>query len=187
MAKIIINRLLFPGNGHPFSCFVFLFVILFTSIAFTKDKDAHIKSPDLSGITLKGDTISLSDYKGKIVLVDFWASWCAPCREELPFLVEFYEMHKSDNFAMITVNIDNKLENVTSFLDDLKSKPSFPVLLDQTQSFPPIFKLQAMPTTLFIDAEGYIRFTHTGFSKSHKKIIAEELQILLKELKQSKQ
>ena len=82
--------------------------VLFVSIAGTvycQDAENEI-APDFSGKTPDGKVIKLSDYKGKVVLVDFWASWCSPCREEMPELIKFYKTHGNSDFEILAVNID---------------------------------------------------------------------------------
>ena len=88
---------------------VLLFVFLATGISQEKNGSP---APDFTGKTLQGKEIKLSDYLGKVVLVDFWASWCLPCHEEMPELIKFYRSHNNSNFELIAVNIDNKEENM---------------------------------------------------------------------------
>ena len=138
-------------------------------------------APNFEGKTLKSKELKLSDYSGKVVLLDFWASWCPPCREEMPQLIKFYRAHKDSNFQLIAINIDDKKDNVTHFLDKLFPEPSFPIVLDNNQKIPPLFNIQAMPTTIFIDKKGKIRFWHNGFKDSYVNDFNSELTQLLKE------
>ncbi len=138
-------------------------------------------APDFEGKTIKAKEIKLSDYSGKVVLIDFWASWCPPCREEMPALIDFYDSHKNSKFQLIAVNIDDKEENMQSFLDNLFPEPEFPIIADNKQKIPPLFNIEAMPTTIFIDKKGKIRFWHNGFQKSYVNDFNSELAQLLKE------
>ena len=87
-----------------------LFLIVFSlTIGYAKQDNKNI---NLWGKTLDGKEIKLSDYKNKIILLDFWASWCIPCREEMPELIKFYNKHKKEDFVIIGINIDDHSENM---------------------------------------------------------------------------
>lgn len=157
-----------------------LILNVYISSGFCQDK-VGTPAPNFEGKTLRSKEIKLSDYAGKVVLIDFWASWCPPCREEMPQLIKFYREHKNSNFQLIAVNIDNKKDNATQFLDNFIPEPSFPIILDDTQKIPALFNIQAMPTTIFIDKKGKIRFWHNGFKESYVDDFNSELTQLLKE------
>lgn len=160
---------------------IFIFLITtFISIGICQEAEGSL-APAFEGKTPNGKEIKLSDYSGKVVLIDFWASWCPPCREEMPELIKFYKAHKDPHFEIIAVNIDNDTKNMQSFLDKLTSKPDFPVLVDNNQQIPPLFEIEAMPTTIFIDKKGNIRFRHDGFKESYVNDFNQELTQLLKE------
>lgn len=160
--------------------FAFLLLAAFLSNSFSQEKE-DTPAPDFQGKTLKGKEIDLSALRGKVVLLDFWASWCPPCREEMPKLVRFYEEHKKSDFQLIAVNIDNKASNMQHFLDKLFPTPEFPIIADNTQKIPALFNIEAMPTTIFIDKKGNIRYRHDGFKDAYVKDFNSELSQLLKE------
>ena len=157
-----------------------IFLTLFISKGFCQEKVGSA-APDFQGKTIKSKEITLSDYAGKVVLIDFWASWCPPCREEMPALIDFYDTHKNPKFELIAINIDDKKENMQRFLDNLFPEPEFPIIEDHNQKIPPLFNIQAMPTTIFIDKKGKIRFWHNGFKTSYINDFNSELTQLLKE------
>lgn len=136
-------------------------------------------APEFIGKTAEGQEVKLSDFKGKVVLLDFWASWCAPCLKEMPFLVEFYEQNKDAEFMVIAINIDDKAANMNKFLQKLKTGVPFPVIHDAKKEIPPLYNPESMPTTVFIDKKGIIRYRHTGFKDSYKEEFAQELATLL--------
>ena len=105
----------------PVKYFFILLVTAFAGIGNCQEKD-DLLAPDFKGKTSGGKEIKLSDYLGKVVLIDFWASWCPPCREEMPELIKFYKTHKDTAFELIAVNIDNESENMQRFLDKLISE-----------------------------------------------------------------
>jgi len=157
-----------------------LLIITFVSTGICQDKVGSL-APDFVGKTTQGKTIKLSDYIGKVVLIDFWASWCPPCREEMPELIKFYKLHNDPKFELIAVNIDKESDNMQHFLDNLFPKPGFPIIVDNNQQIPSLFKIEAMPTTIFIDKKGKIRFRHDGFKQSYINDFNTELTQLLKE------
>jgi thiol-disulfide isomerase/thioredoxin len=160
--------------------FSILFLIIFVNIGFTQEKVGSL-APDFNGKTIDDKEIKLSDHIGKVVLIDFWASWCPPCREEMPALIKFYRSHKNPKFQLIAVNIDNKKENMENFLDKLFPEPAFPIVVDNEQKIPALFNIEAMPTTIFVDKKGKIRFWHNGFKESYVNDFDSELTQLLKE------
>ena len=152
----------------------------FVSIGVCQEKDDSI-APDFKGKTSEGKEIKLSDYAGKVVLIDFWASWCPPCREEMPELIKFYKSHNDPKFQLIAINIDNDKANIEKFLDKLSPKPGFPIIADNEHQIPGLFNIEAMPTTIFIDKKGKIRFRHDGFKQSYINDFNDELTQLLKD------
>lgn len=162
--------------------FVFLILLIKISIA---DELTGKTAPAFSLIDTKGKDINLSDFRGKVVLLDFWATWCVPCNKEFPYLIKFYQEHYKDDFIILAVNIDNNKENMNRFLREqyLESYVShkFPVIFDKDKKIPPLYKLESMPTSIFIDKKGIIRYIHTGFNDTRKKEFREELATLLRE------
>jgi thiol-disulfide isomerase/thioredoxin len=139
------------------------------------------KAPDFTGRTADGRAITLSGYIGRVVLVDIWASWCGPCKEEMPFLVEADSAFQAEGLSILAVNIDKDPKNAAAFLSGLKKKPGFPVLQDGSAKIPPLYKPEGMPTTVLIDRKGIIRYRHTGFKPEKKDAILAEIRGLLNE------
>jgi thiol-disulfide isomerase/thioredoxin len=161
----------------------YLFIVVFSVLignSFCQDSNDQ-QAPDFEAKTSDGKDIKLSDYAGKVVLIDFWASWCPPCREEMPELIKFYKKHNDPQFQLIAINIDNNTENMNHFLEKLFPKPSFPIVVDNNQKIPSLFDIEAMPTTIFIDKKGKVRFRHDGFKDSYVDDFNSELTQLLKE------
>lgn len=160
--------------------FLVLFTIVFMSVGLCQEKD-YLLAPNFKGNTADGKEIKLSDYAGKVVLIDFWASWCPPCREEMPELIKFYNAHGDSLFELIAINIDKEPANMKAFVDKLFPKPGFPILSDTDQQIPALFNIQSMPTTIFLDKKGNIRYRHDGFKLSYINDFSEELTTLRKE------
>lgn len=136
-------------------------------------------APDFECVTADGKTVRLSDYRGKVVVLDFWASWCGPCREEMPFLSHLYRLNQAQGFEVLAINIDNKRENMKKFLAKLDQKPTFSILLDPQKAVPRMYEIESMPTTVFIDRAGVVRYRHNGFTKSDEEVLEHTLQVLL--------
>jgi thiol-disulfide isomerase/thioredoxin len=138
-------------------------------------------APIFSGKTLDGKPVRLSDYRGRVILLDFWASWCKPCKEEFPFLIETDKHFNSRGLTILTVNIDKNIKNVRQFISGLETPPAFPVILDDKAGIPPLYKLEGMPTTILIDRNGLIRYIHVGFKSDKKAEYLEQIKTLLEE------
>jgi peroxiredoxin len=113
---------------------------------------------------LGGDgSIRLSDYKGQVVYLDFWASWCAPCRVSLPLLSRLRDQLNGQGFEVVAVDVDQNPEDGRRFL---ASYPvSYPVASDSTGRFTSEYELIGMPSSFLIDRQGRVRFVHQGFKK----------------------
>ena len=119
-------------------------------------------APDFELATLTDVTVRLSDYRGKKVILNFWASWCPPCRVEMPHMENYYEENKgAENVEIIAVNMtkterggDDKIERVEEFVND--NKLTFPILLDETGEVMKLYQIMAYPTTYIINPEGVI-------------------------------
>jgi thiol-disulfide isomerase/thioredoxin len=135
-------------------------------------------APEFTAQTRDGQTISLKDYRGKVVVLDFWASWCGPCRDEMPFLMSLSARNKEKAFQLITVNIDDKSENMEKFLSKIWSEAGV-FVVDRKKEIPKLYNLETMPTTVFIDREGVIRYWHDGFTASDEEQYESELSRLL--------
>ena len=108
-----------------------------------------------------GRQVSLAQFKGDVVMINFWASWCGPCRQEMPLLDSIYRKYKDMGFELIGVNVepDSKAANAW-----LKATPvTYPVLYDPQSKVSQLYQVQAMPTTVIIDRSGTVRFLHRGY------------------------
>jgi peroxiredoxin len=123
-------------------------------------------APPFSLSKLDGTTVSLADYRGKKVVVSFWASWCGPCRMEMPVLRAFYEKnHKlHDNFEILAVSLDDNRRDPEEYAESLKL--SFPVLLDLDSATGKAYGAESIPTLYVIDESGTVRYGQVGFDPS---------------------
>jgi thiol-disulfide isomerase/thioredoxin len=117
-------------------------------------------APDFTGTTVDGRTITLSDLKGKLVLVNVFASWCGPCRVETPHLVEAYNELDRDRVEFIGLNLQETPEAVEFFKDEFFI--NYPLVLNESGDLTNIYSPIGLPTTWFIDRDGVIRFRFSG-------------------------
>ena len=112
-------------------------------------------APDFQLQDLNGQTVSISNLRGKPVLINFWATWCPPCRGEMPYLQEIYEEWASRDLVILTINIGEGSPTVEAFMQS--NNLSFTVLLDTKQDVAQKYNIQYIPTTFFIDKDGIIQ------------------------------
>jgi peroxiredoxin len=115
------------------------------------------QAPDFTALTPQGETVSLNDLRGQVVLINFWATWCAPCRVEMPAIQARYNR---GGFTVLAVDFDESAELVQAFVDDLGL--SFPALLDPGGEIQNLYRVRGYPTSFFVDADGVIRVFHIG-------------------------
>lgn len=113
-----------------------------------------LMAPDFSLPTLDGKVMKLSDYAGKIIFLNIWATWCAPCKEEMPSMQKLFELMRGKDFVMLTISIDEKKETVEAFMKE--NKLTLPVALDQQQKVSPLYRITGVPETYIIDKGGMV-------------------------------
>lgn len=118
---------------------------------------------------IAGRTNSIANHKGKLIYLDFWASWCGPCRQSFPFLQKIRTQYANQGFEVIAVNVDAKLSDALRFLK--KFPIDYPILLDSAYTMAQIYEVQGLPTAYLIDTEGKVIYKHLGFKEADKKWI----------------
>jgi len=132
-----------------------------SEVVSAEDVMAPEPAPDFTLEDSEGREVSLSDYQGKVVLLNFWATWCGPCKIEMPWFVEFQRKYKDQGFSVLAVSLDEEgWDVVKPFIDDMEL--NFPVLLGDDQMADEFGGIMALPTTLIIDKEGQIVSRHMG-------------------------
>jgi peroxiredoxin len=117
-------------------------------------KNAYSKAPDFTLKDVQGRSVSLASHKGKVVLINFWATWCPPCKAEMPSMNKLYNEMKSRGFEVISISTDNSLSAVKDFL--AKNRLDFLVLFDENRTVARQYHVFSMPTTFLIDRNGMI-------------------------------
>ncbi len=123
---------------------------------------------------------TLSNLRGKIVYLDFWASWCAPCLKSLPLYNELYAKYKDQGLEVVGINIDNPIEDGLDFL--LDTPLDFKIPADPDGDISTLYEVYGMPTSYLIDADGVIQLVHEGFRDGDVELIEEEIRSLLQTL-----
>lgn len=158
-----------------------LLVLAVLLMAFTADAAVKTgqKAPAVAGARLDGQgQLSLAQLKGKVVYLDFWASWCKPCALSLPALDGFRKEFPSKDFAVLAVNVDHDPALAKAFLS--RRPVGYPSLFDPKGELPVRFGVETMPTSFLIDREGVIRQVHRGFRKEDVAELRSAIQELIR-------
>lgn len=145
--------------------------------AATCGPDAKTANLNFTFKDLDGRDVTLSDFKGKVILLDFWATWCGPCKFEIPGFVELYTKYRSQGFQVLGLSVDDPVPALKTYAQQMEM--NYPVLVgegreDILEAFGP---MPGLPTTFIIDREGKICKSHTGFEK--KETFEQEIKALL--------
>ena len=152
-------------------------LVLFT--AAVTATTAQAPAPDFTLKSNSGENIRLSELRGEVVLINFWASWCGPCRQEMPILSELHDKYKAMGFTVLGVNVE---ENSSAARKLLKDMPvSFPVLFDNDSSVSKQYDVAAMPSTVLVDRNGDMRYLHRGYKPGLEDIYVEQVRNLIRE------
>ena len=117
-------------------------------------------APDFEQMDLNGETVRLSDFRGDIVLINFWATWCGPCRLEMTTFQTRLESFQGEGFSILAVNNDEPEKDIRFYLDGLDL--TFPILLDPGAKVQELYRVWRYPASFFVDREGVIRYIHLG-------------------------
>ena len=136
-------------------------------------------APDFALKSSSGDNLRLSEYRGDVVMVNFWATWCGPCRQEMPLLDELHSRYERVGFSLLGVNIDDDSRKAMNMVSELGV--SFPVLFDARKEVSKLYRVEAMPVTVLIDREGTVRYVHHGYKPGYEDKYLDQIRSLLRE------
>src|ERR1019366_1190792 len=166
---------------HSFTAKIFrrcaLTAIVIASAAFAADTGGP--APAFTLTALSGGQTALSQYKGQVVMVDFWATWCGPCQQEMPLLDQMYKKYKPAGFTLIGVNVDKEEPAVKELL--ARKPVSFPVLLDPANQVSKAYHVEEMPSSVIIDRKGDIRYIHRGYRPGDENDYQDRIRQLIRE------
>jgi thiol-disulfide isomerase/thioredoxin len=133
----------------------------------------------LLGAIAQAADLDLSAFRGKVVYLDFWASWCGPCKQSFPWMQSMKDTYERQGLTVIAVNLDMDRANADKFLD--RFRPTFEVRFDPKGELAELYKVQAMPSSVLIDRHGVTRFAHAGFRPIDGPTYEAQVQELLAE------
>lgn len=136
-------------------------------------------APDFTLPAVGGKTLSLSQYKGQVVMINFWATWCGPCRQEMPLLDAMYKKYKGMGFTLIGVNVEPDSKGAEKFLAGLPV--SFPVAFDAESKVSKLYNVQGMPSTVIVDRKGNARVLHKGYRPGDENTYLDHVRTLIRE------
>lgn len=121
-----------------------------------------LPAPDFTLPDMDGEARSLSDYRGKVVMLNFWATWCPPCRREIPSMESIYQDLQKDGFVVLAVNEFESTDHVFAYTGQLSVFPTFPILFDSDSKISQDYDVKGLPTTLLIDKQGKVVYRAVG-------------------------
>jgi peroxiredoxin len=136
-------------------------------------------APDFTLKSVEGENLKLSEYRGEVVLINFWASWCGPCRQEMPVLSALHDKYKSLGFTVLGVNVEEDSTRARKLLQEMSV--SFPVLLDSESVVSKQYDVVAMPSTVLVDRNGNMRYLHKGYKPGLEDVYLQQIRGLIRE------
>ena len=136
-------------------------------------------APDFALRAMNGAPVRLSEHLGEVVIVNFWATWCGPCRQEMPLLDALYGKYKQAGLVLLSVNIDDHVEPAIEMAQTLYV--SYPVLFDSRKEVSRAYDVGAMPVTVLVDRAGVVRYVSEGYKPGYEKRYTDKLRELLNE------
>ncbi len=160
--------------------FLFIAFALASGTATAKPKHKDLKGP-AKDFTLKarnGKNVRLSDYRGQVVMINFWASWCDPCKQEMPLLDKLSQRYSPAGFTLLGVNVDAEKKMADQVLK--KIPVGFEILYDPTSQVSAMYKVDAMPSTVLVDCDGNLNYLHRGYVAGDEKLYKKKIKQLLR-------
>lgn len=136
-------------------------------------------APDFALKSTTGENLRLSEYRGDVVMINFWATWCGPCRQEMPLLDELYARYHRVGFNLLGVNVDDDTTRALRMVEELDLH--FPVVFDTRKEVSRLYNVEAMPATILVDREGKIRHVHHGYKPGYEDKYLDQIRALLRE------
>jgi peroxiredoxin len=136
-------------------------------------------APDFTLKSDTGENLRLSEFRGEVVMINFWASWCGPCRQEMPLLDELYTQYQPLGFTILSVNVEEDSTQAKQMLKDIPV--NFPVLYDNQSEVSKLYKVVAMPSTVLVDRDGKVRYLHQGYKPGYEEAYQQQVRALIRE------
>ena len=136
-------------------------------------------APSFSLATKDGQPFALEDLKGQVVMINFWATWCGPCRKEMPLLDALYQRYSKLGFTLVGVNVEENPSGADEFLRE--TPVSFPILYDSENKVSKLYDVNAMPSTVLVDRQGNMRYLHKGYKPGDENDYQNWIRTLIRE------
>ena len=136
-------------------------------------------APDFTLPKSAGGNLRLAEQRGQVVMLNFWATWCGPCKQEMPKLNRLYEKYRGSGFVLLGMNIDDN--PATAIATASRLGVQFPVLLDTEKKVSKLYDLSEMPSTVLIDRDGRVRYLHLGYRDGYEETYDKQVRDLLRE------
>ncbi len=154
-------------------------LIAATLLATASGASTPAPAPDFALPARDGADVRLSEFKGQVVMINFWATWCGPCRQEMPLLQQLQSKYEPLGFTLLGVNVENDSAAAQAWL---KGVPvTFPILFDRRNEVAERFGVEGMPSTVFVDRTGNVRHVHRGYKPGDEAKYADMIRSLVKE------
>ncbi len=136
-------------------------------------------APDFTLKSSSGENLRLSEYRGEVVMINFWASWCAPCRQEMPLLDALYNQYQPMGFTILGVNVEEDSSKAKKLLGEIPV--NFPILFDNKSDVSKLYNVVAMPSTVLVDRNGNMRYLHQGYKPGYEDAYQQQIRELIRE------
>lgn len=166
-------------KNRNFALKFMLYAVLSYAVTIQAAPTLQAVAPDFTLKSQSEKNIKLSEYRGQVVLVNFLASYCAPCRQEMPLLDQLYKKYKSLGFVVLGVNIDEDINQARAMLKEIPV--NFPVVFDDKNNVAKMYNLQGMPSTFILDRNGKLRYMHKSYLPGFEIEYDKQVRALLRE------
>lgn len=161
---------------------IFSLMMMVQWSVFIASANAELVKGEAPNFTLKsqrGDNLKLSEHRGEVIMLNFWATWCDACRQAMPTLNELYQLYRNEGFTLFSVNVEEDLRKVKKELT--KMQVTFPVLFDVTHEVSKKYEVDDIPSTYIIDRDGNLRYIHRGLPPGYRDLFQKQVRELMTE------
>jgi len=148
-------------------------------VAWSTQKLVAQQAPDFALKSIAGENMRLSEYRGEVVMVTFWSTWCGRCRDQLPVVDDLYMSHRDQGFKVLSVSIDDDIRRTRDTAADLRLQ--IPVLFDEHKSASRLYDLDTLPQIILVDPTGVVRHVHAGYRRGDEQLYRDEVTRMLAE------
>jgi len=137
------------------------------------------EAPNFTLKSQRGENLKLSEHRGEVIMLNFWATWCDACQQGMPTLNEMYQLYRDEGFTLYSINIEEDMRKVKKALS--KMQVTFPVLFDTTNEVSKKYEVDDIPSTYIIDRDGNLRYVHRGFPPGYRDEFQKQVRELMAE------